>query len=89
MLARALCKRPRVLAVDEATSHLDIGNERAVTAALSRMSLTRLIFAHRPETIAGAERVVQVLDGKVLDAVRAVAAPPQLTDGADPPGSPV
>lgn len=76
LLARALYKRPRVLALDEATSHLDIGNERAVTAALSRMALTRLVIAHRPETIAGAQRVVQVSGGKVLEVARAVAAAP-------------
>ena len=67
LLARALYKQPRVLALDEATSHLDLGNERAVTIALSHLALTRLIVAHRPETIAGAQRVVQVSDGKVVD----------------------
>lgn len=72
LLARALYKRPRVLALDEATSHLDLANERAVTAALSRLNLTRLVIAHRPETIAGAQRVVQVMQGQVQEVVRAV-----------------
>lgn len=72
LLARALYKQPRVLALDEATSHLDLGNERAVTAAIAHMQLTRLIVAHRPETIAGAQRVVQVRAGQVLDIARAV-----------------
>ena len=40
LLARALYKQPRVLALDEATSHLDLHNERAVTAALAHLSLT-------------------------------------------------
>jgi ATP-binding cassette subfamily B protein RaxB len=74
LLARALYKQPRVLALDEATSHLDLGNERAVTSALGAMRLTRLIIAHRPETIAGAQRVVQVRDGQVMDVARVVAA---------------
>ena len=74
LLARSLYKQPKVLALDEATSHLDLGNERAVTAALSQMPLTRLIIAHRPETIAGAQRVVQVKDGQVSDVLRAVEA---------------
>ena len=65
LLARALYKQPKVLALDEATSHLDIGNERAVTNALSQMQLTRLIIAHRPETISGAQQVVLVKDGRV------------------------
>jgi len=61
LLARALYKRPRVLALDEATSHLDLNSERAVVAELRQARLTRLIIAHRPETIAGAERVVQLM----------------------------
>lgn len=72
LLARALYKKPRVLALDEATSHLDVGNERAVANSLSQLQLTKLIIAHRPETISGAQRVVQVKDGKVLEVVRAV-----------------
>jgi ATP-binding cassette subfamily B protein RaxB len=74
LLARALYKQPRVLALDEATSHLDVPAERAVTAALSRLSLTRLVIAHRPETIAGARRVVQVADGRVTEVLREVGA---------------
>ncbi len=65
LLARALYKQPRVLALDEATSHLDLGNERAVNAALAQMSLTRLFIAHRPETIASAQRGVHVEGGQV------------------------
>ena len=72
LLARALYKQPRVLALDEATSHLDLINERAVTVALAGMKLTRLIIAHRPETIAGAQRVVMVREGQVLELARAV-----------------
>lgn len=78
LLARALYKQPRVLALDEATSHLDIGNERAVTAAIAHMQLTRLIIAHRPETIAGAQRVVQLVPtpvgGQVVERARATLA---------------
>ncbi len=67
LLARALYKNPKVLALDEATSHLDIANERRVTDALAAMPLTRNIVAHRPETIAGAQRVVGVEAGKALE----------------------
>jgi ATP-binding cassette, subfamily B, bacterial CvaB/MchF/RaxB len=74
LLARALYKQPCVLALDEATSHLDLGNERAVTQALAQMRLTRLVIAHRPETIAGAQRVVQLKDGQVVELVRAIRA---------------
>ncbi|MFT3664438.1 peptidase domain-containing ABC transporter [Piscinibacter sp.] len=75
LLARALYKQPRVLALDEATSHLDLANERAVTQALTRMRLTRLVIAHRPETIAGAQRVVLLKDGQIQELVRQVQTP--------------
>jgi ATP-binding cassette, subfamily B, bacterial CvaB/MchF/RaxB len=76
LLARALYKAPKVLALDEATSHLDLANERSVTAALARMNLTRIIVAHRPETIAGAKRVVAITDGQAREVVREVAREP-------------
>lgn len=66
LLARALYKAPMVLALDEATSHLDIANERRVNDALARMPLTRIIVAHRPETIAAAQSVVAVDAGKAI-----------------------
>ncbi|MDP2369879.1 peptidase domain-containing ABC transporter [Rhodoferax sp.] len=66
LLARALYKKPKVLALDEATSHLDIANEQRVTQALSQLPLTRIIVAHRPETIAGAQRVVSLQAGRVV-----------------------
>src|SRR5882762_10695017 len=56
LLARALYRRPRLLFMDEGTSHLDIATERQVTAAVKALGLTRVIIAHRPETIASAPR---------------------------------
>ncbi len=67
LLARALYKKPRILALDEATSHLDVHNERTVNKALSDMKLTRIMVAHRPETIASAERVVAINRGKISE----------------------
>ena len=58
LLARALYKRPKLLLLDEATSHLDIDNERKVNEALKNLSVTRIIIAHRPETISSADRVI-------------------------------
>ncbi|QIY79559.1 peptidase domain-containing ABC transporter [Chromobacterium violaceum] len=68
LLARALYKRPSILLLDEATSHLDIGNERAIGEVLARLRLTRVMVAHRPETIATAERVLVLADGRVDEA---------------------
>ena len=58
LLARALYKQPKILALDEATSHLDVSRERQVNDAIRQLHITRLIIAHRTETIASADRVV-------------------------------
>ena len=68
LLARALYKRPKILILDEATSHLDVRNERAVNEAIQKLELTRLIVAHRPETISMAQRVVILQAGSFEDA---------------------
>lgn len=70
LLARALYKQPKILALDEATSHLDITNEKLVNDALGRLSLTRIMVAHRPETIDSAERVVELRDGLAIEIPR-------------------
>ena len=58
LLARALYSQPAVLALDEATSHLDMRNENAVSCTLANLKLTRIVIAHRPETIARADRQI-------------------------------
>lgn len=73
LLARALYKQPKILALDEATSHLDIDNEHKVNEALAHMQLTRIMVAHRPETIASAQRVVALQDGQAHE-VRGVVS---------------
>ena len=70
LLARALYKRPRILFLDEATSALDVQKERAVNDAIRSLKLTRIIIAHRPETIASAERVIVLQAGKVAQDLR-------------------
>lgn len=62
LLARALYKQPRVLVLDEATSHLDAARERSVNDAVRALQLTRIIVAHRAETIATAGRVIALGD---------------------------
>lgn len=66
LLARALYNYPKILVLDEATSHLDIRNEKAVNTAIQSIELTRVIVAHRPETIAMAHRVVVLQKGKIV-----------------------
>ena len=74
LLARALYKQPRILFLDEATSALDVQKERAVNDAVRALRLTRIIIAHRPETIASAERVIVLQGGRVAQDLRRVPA---------------
>lgn len=69
LLARALYKNPKILVLDEATSHLDVLNEKAVNQAIQTFPLTRLIVAHRPETIQMAERIIVLHNGQVTQDV--------------------
>ena len=63
LLARALYKQPRFLVLDEATAHLDLERESRINQYLRSVSVTRLIVAHRPDTIAAADRVLLLQDG--------------------------
>ena len=65
LLARALYKRPKILFLDEATSHLDIEREHLVNAAVKTLQMTRVIVAHRQETIVTADRAIVLAGGKV------------------------
>lgn len=68
LLARALYRRPSVLLLDEATSHLDVEREQAVNDALRGLEVTRIVVAHRPETIRSAARSIALSQGKVVSA---------------------
>jgi ATP-binding cassette subfamily B protein RaxB len=72
LLARALYKRPQILFLDEATSALDVEREREVNQAIRQLQLTRIIVAHRPETIASASRVIVIGEGRVAQDLRSV-----------------
>ncbi|SFU63209.1 peptidase domain-containing ABC transporter [Pseudoduganella namucuonensis] len=66
LLARALYRQPSILVLDEATSELDIANEKSVNATVKSMGLTRIVVAHRSETIATADRIISVKGGKLV-----------------------
>ncbi len=72
LLARALYKRPQILFLDEATSALDVDRERDVNQAIRQLQITRVLVAHRPETIASAGRVIVLQDGRVAQDLRSV-----------------
>jgi ATP-binding cassette subfamily B protein RaxB len=65
LLARALYREPRFLLLDEATSHLDIRNEKRVNTAIRDLRITRIVIAHRPETIVSADRIFTLQNGYI------------------------
>jgi ATP-binding cassette subfamily B protein RaxB len=74
LLARALYKQPRILALDEATSHLDVACERTVNESVRALKLTRIVIAHRPETIHMAGRVISLQNRRVESHMRPLAS---------------
>lgn len=60
LLARALYREPQLLFLDEATSHLDVDCEHLVNEAVRTLNITRVIVAHRPETVKSADRVISL-----------------------------
>ncbi len=67
--ARVFLANPRVLILDEATASLDIPSERAVQAALRTIlaGRTALVIAHRLSTVLGADRVLVIHEGSVME----------------------
>ena len=63
LLARALYRDPRILLLDEGTAHLDVATERRVNESVRSLSITRLIVAHRMETVRTADRVYSLTNG--------------------------
>lgn len=61
IIARALYQEPAVLFMDEATSQLDVDNEERINQHISELDITRIIVAHRPDTIAAADRQVSLV----------------------------
>jgi len=83
-IARALYREPSLLLLDEATSHLDMDREHAVNAALRASSMTRVVIAHRPDTIRASDRVITLDRGKVVQPSRLAvwtAEPRHAADG--------
>lgn len=67
LIARAVVVKPRVLILDEATSALDNRTQRHVTESLNRLSVTRIVVAHRVNTIVQADRIYVVQTGRVVE----------------------
>ena len=65
-LARALYQSPNVLFLDEASSHLDSKNESLISKQIQQLSITRVMIAHRRETINMAETIYKLENGVLL-----------------------
>src|SRR5690606_1897963 len=70
LLARALYKRPGILILDEATSHLDVKREIMVNASIRALNVTRVVVAHRPQTAESADRIVRLEGGRIVEEIR-------------------
>ena len=68
-LARAIASQPRLMLLDDPLSALDVHTEARVTAELDRAlgDTTAFIVAHRPSTVALADRVAVLADGRIED----------------------
>ncbi|MFH8133139.1 peptidase domain-containing ABC transporter [Pantoea osteomyelitidis] len=62
LIARALYRQPMILFMDEATSHLDLENEAHINQAIATQKITRIFIAHRPSTLASADRIINLAD---------------------------
>lgn len=67
LLARALYRKPNILFLDEATSQLDVSSEHFVNNAVKSLDITRIIIAHRPETMLMADRILKLSHGELKD----------------------
>lgn len=65
LLARALYQEPDILFLDEASSHLDMENEAQINHHLKSLNMTRIIVAHRPQSIAMADKVYRLENGNL------------------------
>lgn len=68
-IARAFLKNAPIILLDEATSSLDVENETLIQSAISRLikDKTVMVIAHRMRTVAGADKIVVLSDGKVVE----------------------
>jgi len=65
LLARALYKKPTLLVIDEGTAHLDAKTEEIVSNNIAKLGITRVIVAHRLETIRAAKNVLEFSAGRL------------------------
>ncbi len=60
LIARALYQKPKLLLLDEASSHLDAATEQQLNRHLQQLNITKIMIAHRSETIASAQHIIRL-----------------------------
>ena len=70
LLARALYRSIHLLVMDEGTAHLDAPTEKVINARVSAMGISRIVIAHRSETILAAEKLFVLVNGKLEQYLR-------------------
>lgn len=75
LLARALYQQPSILILDEATSHLDVPTEQRIAAMFSELRITRIFAAHRPDTVAIADRVLALTGAGLTEVTQRKSSP--------------
>jgi ATP-binding cassette subfamily B protein len=68
-IARVILKDPRILVLDEATSHLDSQNEAMIQAALVPLfaGRTSIVIAHRLSTVLAADKILVLSEGSIVE----------------------
>jgi NHLM bacteriocin system ABC transporter ATP-binding protein len=66
-IARAIVRKPALLILDEATSALDNVTQAEITRNLSALACTRIVVAHRLSTVMGADRIIVLNEGRVVE----------------------
>ncbi|GAA0295423.1 peptidase domain-containing ABC transporter [Sphingomonas oligophenolica] len=72
LLARALYRKPKILIMDEGTAHLDMACEQAINEMIAKMGITRIVVAHRLETIISAKKVFVIEKGQLVDITKSL-----------------
>jgi ABC-type bacteriocin/lantibiotic exporter with double-glycine peptidase domain len=67
LIARALAQQPKILILDEALATLDRAAQEEVLNTLRRLSITRILVAHRAATLIGADRIIAIENGRITD----------------------
>ena len=70
LIARALAHKPRIVLFDEATSSLDNRTQAIVQASLKKLSVTRVLIAHRLSTVQEVDRIYVLEEGRIVESGR-------------------